>query len=465
MKKSPLFKQVLFFFCLLATIDSAHSQSKQPNILIIMTDQQFSDAMSCAMGDQYLSTPNMDRLAANGVRFRRAYSPNPLCTPMRTSMMTGNFPHQTGVQANGNQNVSPEKHVFLGKLFKDAGYETGYFGKWHVAIDEEMEDVHGFSIHDEKSGRLDSDPVTDFIKQKHKKPFFAFASFLSPHEICQWARKEDLPGEPLGLMPSLEELPPLKDNFGIPQNETDIMAYMRKSYQLNRRFTVGDYTDADWRRLRWGYYRLIERADEFVGEVTAALKASGQEKNTIVVFLSDHGDCAGSHHWNQKTVFYDESTRVPFIISWQGKTPQKTSDLLVNTGTDIIPTLCEFAGIPVPSGLPGKSLMQTSLGKAKSWEREFVVVQNHMVQGDPVDGISLQPKGRMIRSENFKYCLYSEGNERESLVDMRFDPLEMVNQAKNPIYKEVLSQHRAYLKTHAEQTEDQVAIDMLQNLN
>ena len=99
-------------------------------------------------------------------------------------------------------------------------------------------------------------------------------------------------------------LPPLKANFGIPQNETDIMAYMRESYHANRRFPVGEYTSADWRRHRWGYYRLIERADNFVGEVMNALEESGQTENTVVVFLSDHGDCAGSHQWNQKTNFY-----------------------------------------------------------------------------------------------------------------------------------------------------------------
>lgn len=437
---------------------------ERPNIVVIITDQQFADAMSCVMGDEYLHTPNMDLLANEGVLFSKAYTPNPLCLPMRTSMATGKYPHETGVLANNNKKIENEKYPFLGRIFKDAGYETGYFGKWHIALKEEETAIHGFDILYGDNTKLDAKPAAEFINQKHKKPFFAVASFLSPHEICQWARKEELPGGPIAKLPPINELPPLKENFGIPQNETDIMAYMRKSYQANRRFPVGDYTYADWRRLRWGYYRLIERADAFVGEITKALKESGQEENTIVVFLSDHGDCAGSHQWNQKTVFYDESVRVPLVIKWKGQTPNKTSEVLVNTGIDMIPTLCDFANIPIPKGLHGKSLKEITLGTKQKLERKFVVSENHMVQGDPIEGLSLQPYGRMLRTSSFKYCIYSEGNERESLVDMQHDPLEMVNQAKNPVYKEILKQHRSYLKEHATTTKDEVALMMLNKL-
>ena len=454
---------LIFIFCFIQ-IHQSFSESKQkPNIVIIMTDQQFADAMSCVVGDKYLHTPNMDLLAEKGVRFTKAYSPNPLCLPMRTSMATGLFPHQTEVLTNNNKKIKATEYSFLGKTFKDAGYETGYFGKWHIALKEEQKDIHGFDTMFPKSN-LDAEPAIDFIKQEHKKPFLAVASFLSPHEICQWARKEELPGGPINELPALENLPPLKTNFSIPQNETDVMAFMRESYHANRRFPVGDYTNADWRRLLWGYNRLIERADDFVGEITNAIKESGQEENTIVVFLSDHGDCAGSHQWNQKTNFYDESARVPLIIKWEGKTKKGISDVLVNTGIDMIPTLCDFAGIDLPDGLPGKSMKAPVMGKTPEWEREFVVSENHMVQGDPIDEKALQPYGRMIRSSNYKYCIYSEGEERESLVDMQFDSGEMVNQAKNPVYKKVLEQHRSYLKKHAQETNDKIALKMFKEL-
>ena len=256
----------------------------------------------------------------------------------------------------------------------------------------------------------------------------------------------------------MDQLPPLRPNAAPPEDETDIMTHMRKSYHLDRHFSVGDYTEADWRRLIWGYYRLVERVDGVIGGVMEALRESGQEENTLVVFLSDHGDCHGAHRWNQKTVFYDESTRVPFIIRWKGITPRGMSDQLLNTGVDLIPTLCDFAGIDVPKGLPGKSLKEPALGRPAPWKRPFVVVQNHMVQCSPVDGKLLKPHGRMLRSSRYKYCVYSEGNHRESLVDMVKDPLETTNLARRKGYRKVLERHRADLAAWGRKHGDSFAV-------
>jgi arylsulfatase A-like enzyme len=418
---------------------------QKPNILLVITDQQFADAMSCVIGTEYIHTPNMDSLAASGVRFTRAYSPNPLCMPMRTSMVTGVYPHQTGIQTNTREGFDPARHVFMGKLFRDAGYETAYFGKWHVPMGEELKDVHGFDTFVGRDAILDPAFAAEFLQQPHDRPYLAVASFLGPHEICQWARKEELPGEQLPDPPPLGARPPLRENFDPPEDETDIIAHMRKSYQAHRLFPVGDYTEDDWRRLIWGYYRLIERVDGFVGTVLEALRESGQEENTVVVFTSDHGDCHGAHHWNQKTVFYDESARVPFIVTWKGRTPTGTSNVLLNNGVDLIPTLCDFAGIDVPDHLPGLSLKLPALGQAPEWQREFVVSQNHMVQCEPVDGKHLLPHGRMVRSDRYKYCVYSEGKRRESLIDMGNDPGEMRNLATLDPYRPVLERHRDYL--------------------
>ena len=299
---------------------------------------------------------------------------------------------------------------------------------------------------------------------KHGRPFFLFVSFLGPHEICEWARKQKIPGGQLGPVPPIDQRPPMRANSEPPGNETDVIAHMRKSYQATHWFPVGSYTEDDWRRHVWGYYRLIERVDGYVGAVLAALRESGHEKNTVVVFLSDHGDCHGAHRWNQKTVFYDESARVPFIVSWKGKTPKGTSDTLVNVGIDMIPTLCEFAGITPPADLPGKSLKAPAMGAKPRWQREYVVSQIHMVQCEPVDGLHIKPQGRMIRSDQYKYCAYNEGSRRESLIDMKADPGEMVNQAANPEYRAVLEKHRSYLREHAERHGDTVALDILKML-
>jgi arylsulfatase A-like enzyme len=201
-----------------------------------------------------------------------------------------------------------------------------------------------------------------------------------------------------------------------------------------------------------------------VGKVLQALKDSGQEENTVIVFLSDHGDCHGAHRWNQKTVFFDESSRVPFIITWKGKTRKGTHDILVNVGVDLLPTLCDFAGIDAPAGLPGKSLKGVALGGTPGWTRDYVVSQNRMVQCEPVDGKDFKPDGRMIRSDRYKYCIYSEGRQRESLVDMKADPGEMVNQARNPAFREALLEHRRLLEDFAKQHKDDTALTMIQQV-
>ena len=462
MKRREFLKTAGYGVLASATLIRAETKSKsaKPNILIIMSDQQFGDGMSCVMGTKYLRTPHMDALAENGTRFTRAYSPNPLCTPMRTSMMLGKYPHQTGVQTNGGRFRKEAGSETIGKIFRDAGYEAAYYGKWHVAF----RNNDSFDPYLQRGCVLDAKHAVEFIRRKHDRPFLMIASFLSPHEICEWARKQNLPGGSIGEPPPLDERPPLRENAAPPENETDIMAHMRRSYHATRMTPVGNYTEDDWRRHVWGYYRLIERMDGFVGKVMKALHESGQEEDTVVVFLSDHGDCHGAHLWNQKTVFYDESARVPFIISQKGTTTKRTCDLLLNVGVDMIPTICDFAGIKPPDGLPGKSMKAPALGNSPSWKRDYVVTQNCMAQGASVDGKKLRPHGRMIRSDRYKYCLYGEGERRESLVDMEKDPGEMVNQAGNPSFKVTLNQHRAFLKEFAERHKDEMALEMLEHL-
>jgi choline-sulfatase len=148
----------------------------------------------------------------------------------------------------------------------------------------------------------------------------------------------------IGEPPPLEQLPPVPFNLALPKNEPDGMTFMRRACQVeDGLFPVGKFTHEDWRKLRWGYYRMVELVDKEIGRVLDALRKAGLEENTLVVFTADHGECAGAHGFNQKTVFYEESTRVPLIVSWKGRTPTATSDKLVNTGIDILPTLMEAA--------------------------------------------------------------------------------------------------------------------------
>jgi arylsulfatase A-like enzyme len=214
-------------------------------------------------------------------------------------------------------------------------------------------------------------------------------------------------------------------------------------------FPVGNFDAKKWREYLWAYYRLIEKADAQIGVVLRALRETGLEENTLVVFTADHGDCQGSHGWNQKTILFEEAARVPFILSWKGVTKPGTARRLVNTGIDLIPTLCDYAGLSVPQQLPGLSLKNPNVDP-----RKYVVVSDLLAQGAAVDGRIPMPTGRMVRSQQYKYCVYSEGKQRESLVDLEKDPGEMTNLAGEPRFRKVLLEHRAMLAEWCAKTRD-----------
>jgi arylsulfatase A-like enzyme len=430
----------------------------RPNVLLIMTDQQSADALSCRMGTQFVKTPAMDSIAAEGVSFTRAYSPNPLCVPARTSMFTGQCPHTTGIQFNDTKASLVGKYQCLGTIFQDAGYETGYFGKWHLPYPVAQKETHGFAT----MGAMRNDGVDKeipalaerFIRQKRQRPFLLVTAFVNPHNICEWPRGEELLNGPVGTPPSVDKCPPMLNNHLPMENETDIMLLTRLAYQGSSKFPVGDFNEKKWREYRWAYFRMIEMVDSHIAKVLQALRESGQRENTLVVFSSDHGDCQGAHGWNQKTVFYDEASRVPFIVSLPGTTKGKTSDTLVNTGIDLLPTLCAFAGIQVPGTLPGANLKNVIAGVTGTKEREYIVSENKMMQGVEIDSKKPQPGGRMVRSKQFKYCVFDEGKRNESLIDMERDPGEMTNLAGKSEFAEVLKQHRAYLAEWCHATGD-----------
>lgn len=424
-----------------------------PNILILITDEQSANAASYRMGTRYLRTPNMDSVAAKGRIYTRAYCSNPLCVPSRTSMFTGQYPTVTGVMDNDavkTMHLDTQRFPMMGTMFDAAGYETAYFGKWHIPCDEKNHKLHGFATIETKM--VDTETAAnaaDFLHRRHASPFLAVASFLNPHNITQWSRGQNLPLGNIDQPPPADRCPPLRANHAPQKNEPDIMTLMRRSYESAPMFPVGEYTAAKWRQYEWAYYRLIEKVDAQIGIVLQALRSSGHERDTLVVMLADHGDCQGAHGWDQKTVLYEEATRVPLVLSWPGMIPVGKANCLANTGVDLIPTVCDFAGFRVPSGLPGISLKDPFFRR-----RRYVVVSNKMAQGAPVDGRLPSPTGRMVRSLRYSYCAYSEGIHRESLVDLQTDPGEMINLAGDPRFRMVLEEHRAMLAEWCSETHD-----------
>lgn len=443
---------------------------RRPNILFIMTDQQHAGMMSCT-GNRNLKTPAMDSLAARGMRFDRAYATNPVCTPSRFSLQTGRMPSAIGMRMNKQNLPVPEQisENSLGPLLRKAGYNCVYGGKDHTPgplsrfmMSKGYKKLTG----EERKGLAEA--CASFLKGPHEKPFFLIASFINPHDICymimhdrdrhegknivypkegsrncrrivdQLRKREDLQRF------IREECPPLPGNFDIPKDEPE--AILRMVKETSRYYGREHWSKDDWRLFRWVYAHLTETVDAEIGIVLAALKESGLEDDTLVVFTSDHGDMDAAHQLAYKSLLYEESVRIPFIMARKGAIPAGRVDQkhLVSNGLDLLPTLCDYAGIEPPAGLPGRSLRPLAEGRdVPDWRSEVFVESEN---------------GRMVRTARYKYCVYDSGERRETLVDLERDPGEMNNLATSPQHRDELNRHRRLLMIWCEQQKDKLGL-------
>lgn len=423
------------------------SDPNRPNILIIMTDQQTAEAMSIA-GNKDLKTPAMDFLAKHGTRFTEAYCSQPLCTPSRTSIFTGVMPSQSGFVGNYEEDESlwPDSLLMMGKIFKEAGYQTGYVGKWHLPLPASHIKKHGFDyIHNTWAGDfLDAaNPAycARFMKANKDKPFLLVASFLNPHDICEWARNDYLKMDFIADPPAPEFCPQLPYNWKISANEPPII---REQQKVNpRTYPSVDWDEGRWRQYRWAYNRLIEKVDGYVQMVLDGLKKYGLEKNTLIIFTSDHGDGYAAHQWNQKQVLYQESAKVPFMISKIGVFSSETDDHLVCNGIDIMTTICSYAGIKGPDYLKGIDLKKV-MEQPQIRLRDTLVIETDFSDNTVLLGI----KGRAVITKKNKYIVYDKGDLKEQLFDLEKDPGETINLAVDKKYKQTIMQMRSYLSRY-----------------
>lgn len=432
------------------------SSMSRPNILLVITDQQSAESVGY-LRRGFLNTPTMDALARGGRVYRQAYVATPLCGPQRTCMFTGHHSHQTGVYSNEELGkVLEEDFPTVGSVFRDGGYDTGYAGKWHVPIPPKDKARHGFEYMENiRNNGADiglEDKAIEFMGRDRENPFFLTVSFNNPHNICEWsrgARRDELTDAVLDDPPPMEELPPWRENRDPAEDETDAIQIMRQSYHASPLFPVGEFGEKEWREFVWAYYRMIEAVDVKLGKIISFLDESGLREQTAILFVSDHGDCQGAHGFNQKTVFFEESARVPFYINYGERVaPGSTEERPVQTGIDLLPTLCDLAMIDPPENLPGVSVLEND------HDREYIVGENRALQGAPVNGIHPKINGRMVRAGKFKYSVYDFGEHRESLFDLENDPGEMRNLSRNPSYHAELERMRGYLSDFAAKTND-----------
>tara|TARA_B100000809_G_scaffold8645_1_gene8307 strand:+ start:1860 stop:3218 length:1359 start_codon:yes stop_codon:yes gene_type:complete len=439
---------MLPYLILFLSFLSSNVFGQKPNVLLIITDQHHVDAMSCA-GNKYLETPFIDKLAEGGVLFSNNYVTQPLCLPFRSSLQTGRYPHQIGTIRNGLK--IKEGIPLLGNLVTSAGYTSDYIGKWHVGATEE-EAGYNYKEGGKTTDAKRAAAAEAFLLKKREQPFFLTVSLMNPHNICQLARADavgtDLPDGAIDLAPDdLSKLPPLPDNFEIPENEPSVLREIQGGAHLH--YPTLEWDEKTWRQYLWGYYRLVEKVDAEIGKVLAALKNGGHEDNTIVIFTSDHGEGVAMHHWNQKQILYDESVKTPFIIQWKGKIQKRVYSELVSNALDIPVTILDLIGEDIPKEMEGISLKPILEGKSPK-PRKYVVSETMFAMGDRELGAT----GRMIRTKKYKYCIYDNGEKREQLFDMENDPGEMKNLVYEKGYEKTLKKHRELIGKWAKDTKD-----------
>jgi choline-sulfatase len=442
----------------LAHAAAVAATSTRPNVLVILTDQQHAGMLSCT-GNPDLKTPHLDALAARGARFERAYATNPVCIPSRFSLQTSTMPSAIGMEHHGqagNPVAAEILEASLGSVLKRAGYRTVYAGKTHLPGPRGVLDnpkAYGFDEILEPSDKEGRDPAVEacasFLRQPSQQPFLLYASLINPHDICYLALNahQQHTGKsgvnpksppmvelnralqmPSGVSPEeffARHCPPLPPNYAIPAGELSAPWSDKPDFML---FARQQWGEREWRLHRWAYARLTERVDGQVGLILKALRAAGLERNTLVIFTSDHGDQSGAHRVEHKAFLWEESVRIPFIVVCEGVTKPGLVDRthLVSNGLDLLPTACDFVGVPVPSHARGRSVAALAKGETVRAWRDYLVVEN--------------TQSRLLLRDRWKYMVghvratplgaarLGQANPvREAVVDLERDPGELKN--------------------------------------
>lgn len=432
---------------------------ERPNFLIIQCDQ-LAQRVVGAYGSTYGLTPTLDKYASEGVVFANAYVGCPLSQPSRTALWSGMMPHQTNVRSNSaepfNSEISTDITT-LGEAFTTAGYDAMHFGKRH-----DMNSLRGFKHKEPVAEPFKDDnfPVNNdsfldvgtckdavnYLKNPPSKPFICIADFQNPHNICGYVGANE--GEHINK-PYSGTLPELPENFEVKDWENLPIPIQYTCCSHRRLAQAAHWSEDNYRHYLAAYNYYTDMVMKQIDQVIEALNSTTAGKNTIIVFVADHGDGIASHRMVTKQIsFYDEMTNVPFIFAGPGiKKQKKHITQLVSPTIDLLPTLCDLAGISIPEGKPGISFAPTLKGKKQTKEHPYVVSEWDSEYDDVIT------PGRMVRSPRYKYTHYLEGNGEE-LYDLQKDPGERNNLAKSPEYAKVLAEHRAMLDDYIIRTKD-----------
>ncbi|MFM2171980.1 MAG: hypothetical protein RI957_2209 [Verrucomicrobiota bacterium] len=440
------FPRFFWFVCTqLLLVFFTHAAERKPNFIFVIADDQRWDAMGVVQkehGDKarypWFETPNMDRLAAEGVRFRNAFITHSICSPGRAGFLTGQYTHTNGVMDNNTP--FPVNSVTHATLLRDAGYRTAYFGKWHMGrqkgqrpgfshsasfIDQGVYQNCPFEINGNKtptSGWVDdvsTDMAIGWIKQQVDRPFSLVLGFKSPHNKRG--------GE--ALPTRLRQLYEGKSTRETPN--CDIAAVYHKPFTDSDRQKGRGLSD---NATHLDYLRHIKGIDDNLGRLLDMLDELKLTDDTVIVYTSDNGYFLGERGLGDKRALYEEGIRIPFLARYPKLFPKgKVVDQLV-INQDLAPTWLDLAGLPAHPQMHGRSFKELALGHPpKNWRTSFLCYYRKEL-GDT-------PTCHGIRTENAKLVIYPKHPEWTEVFDLKADPYELHRlPADGPLAKELTAE-------------------------
>ncbi len=449
------------------------AEGAPPPIFLIMTDQHRADALGC-MGNPRIATPHLDGLARDGVTFTQGYASTPSCTPARAGLLTGQSPWHHGLLGYGK--VAPSYPVEMPRLLREAGYHTFGIGKMHWAPQRALHGFHGTLL--DESGRMESpDFVSDYrqwfrLRAPHLDPD-ATGLGWNDHDAAPYALPEELHPTRWTAQTAIDYVDHyrgqnplfLKVSFARPHSPYDppprywdryAQAQVPATHQgdWSRGYgqapgrdrpdaAYGDFGEAHAQRSRRAYYGAVSFLDAQIGRFLQALRRRGLYDRALILFTSDHGDMLGDHHHWRKTYPLQGSVHVPFLVKWPkglkaGLARGARLDQVVEL-RDVLPTLLDAAGAPLPAAVDGRSLLELVRDPKAPW-RPWIDLEHAQTYGLENDWCGLTD-GRT------KYAFYRRSG-RELLFDLVQDPGETRNLAEDTTHGLRLALWRGRMAEH-----------------
>lgn len=440
---------------LFATADrSIAADGSKPNVLVILTDDQRWDCMSCA-GHPFLKTPNMDRLAKEGVRFRNAFVTTSLCSPSRATLLSGLYAHTHRV--NDNFTEFPNDLPSYPRRLHDAGYQTAYIGKYHMGEnnDEKRPGFDFWMSHKGQGNYFDStfnidgkrqmlkgyytqivtDHAVNWLKQPRKQPFLLVLGHKAPH------------GGPIVPEPKYEKAfdavttkkPANADSFADGKPE-----WLKQSVPTWHGIGGPLYGLKDYDKFVRSYCATLLSVDDSVGRLYAALQETGQLDNTLIIYTADNGFALGEHGRVDKRTMYEESLRVPLLVRYPklAAKPHVVDEMVLSI--DLAPSIIDICGAKPLEKVHGVSWKKLLTGDASDKRKSFLYEYNYEKE------FPYTPNVRGVRTEEWKFIHYPHGNGKPDrykaeLYDLKNDPLEMKNLIDDPKHAVKLKELQAEL--------------------